>query len=88
MSDTIEDLKALANIHKEERQAKADINVHELNKLHIPATEQSKNVFRVDTQHGAVMYYPTSARWQHRGRTVRGTVQEFRDWLKKHHMLG
>lgn len=69
------------------RATKADSNIEQLKALQIPAYEQSKNVYRVDTANGAVMYYPTSGSWQHRGRTLRGDVLAFRAWLKKKHML-
>ena len=53
-----------------------------LEELGIPAREQSKNVFRIDTEHGAVMYYPPSNKWQHRGKVHRGDIKSFHGWLK------
>ncbi len=87
MSDMVEDFKALAEFHAGERQERASVNLAELKRLNINAFEQSKNVFRIDSRDGAVMYYPTSGKWQHRGKTLRGSVEEFRAWLKKKHFL-
>ena len=72
---------------KQIRMVKTKVTLDELKALHIPAFEQGCNIFRVNSDHGTVMYYPQSSKWQHRGKTYQGTVQEFRDWLKKHHML-
>lgn len=87
MSEAIEDIKALSELHKAERQVKAEVNIEQLTKLNIPAREQSKNVFRVDTKEGAVMYYPTSGKWQHKGKVFWGQVGDFKNWLKKQKML-
>lgn len=77
-----EEMNALKAYHKEQRAHRAVINIDRLKELGIPAREQSKNVFRVDTEHGAVMYYPPSNKWQHRGRTYKGDVISFQGWLK------
>lgn len=81
MSDSTEifaAMKAANNQRKEERRA---VNLEALQKLGIPAREQSKNVFRVDTEWGAVMYYPGTNCWQHKGKTCRGDVYKFHAWL-------
>jgi len=83
MGDMAEEMNALKAYHKEKRQEKAVVNIARLQELGIPAREQSKNVFRVDTAHGAVMYYPPSNKWQHRGKVHRGDVSSFQGWLKK-----
>jgi hypothetical protein len=82
-SDTIEDYKALAEARKSWKDEAAVVNVELLKSMNIPAYEQSKNVFRVDTLRGVVMYYPTSGKWQHKGKTYRGDVKTFREFLKK-----
>lgn len=81
MGDMAEEMNALKQYHKEQREAKAAVNIDKLQAMGIPAREQSKNVFRIDTEHGAVMYYPPSNKWQHRGRVHRGDVQSFKGWL-------
>lgn len=43
--------------------------------------EQSKGVFRVNTSRGAVMYYPGSNKWQHKGKIFRGDMGQFANWL-------
>lgn len=58
-----------------------------LKELHIPAKEQGKNIYRVDTQFGAVIYYSANDKWLHKGRHYEGTIEDFRDWLKKHKLL-
>jgi hypothetical protein len=88
MGDSAEDFRALSAYLKEKRQNRANVNIADLQKLGIPAREQSLNVYRVDGRQGAVMYYPTSSKWQHRGRVYWGTVVDFRGWLKKNHYLG
>lgn len=84
MGDMAEDFRALKEYHKERRAEKATVNVAKLEELGIPAREQSKNVFRIDTEHGAVMYYPPSNKWQHRGKVHRGDIKSFHGWLKNH----
>lgn len=63
------------------------MTIEELHRLQIPATEQGKNVFRVNSQNGTVMYYPSREKWQHRGKVHEGDVTAFRAWLKRHGML-
>jgi hypothetical protein len=87
MGDSAEDFRALKEYHKERRQNCADANIVEMKKLGIPAVEQDKNVYRIDGKFGAVMYYPTSSKWQHKGRVYRGTPSDFKLWLKKGHWL-
>ena len=82
-SETIEDYQALTEARKNWKNEVAAVNVELLKSMNIPAYEQSKNVFRIDTSQGAVMYYPTSGKWQHKGKTLRGDVKAFRDFLKK-----
>jgi len=86
-SEAVEMLKDMKELKREERQVKANCNLALLKELNINAHEQSKNVFRIDTKFGAVMYYPPSGKWQHNGRTMMGDVYTFRDWLKAKHFL-
>ncbi len=71
---------------KAERKAKRhDHNVEVLlSEAEIPAREQSKNVWRVDTPAGAVMYYPATNCWQHKGKTMRGDVHAFVAWFRSY----
>ena len=87
MGDMVEKMQALQQVQKERRQEKASVNIEQLTAMHIPAKEQSKNVFRVDTNQGAVMYYPPSGKWQHRGRVMKGDVMQFREWLRREHFI-
>lgn len=80
MAEVFNGLKAHNKQRKDERSA---VNAQKLQELGIPAREQSKNVFRVDTEWGAVMYYPGSNMWQHKGKTKRGTVAQFKEWLQQ-----
>lgn len=81
MGDMREEFDAL-KAYKAERKAKRhDHNVEALlTETGIPAREQSKNVWRIDTPAGAVMYYPATNCWQHKGKTMRGDVQGFINW--------
>lgn len=68
--------------HTQERKDKRSENNSEaLQKLGIHMREQSKNVFRMETEWGAVMYYPGSNKWQHKGKTHRGDVNKLHAWL-------
>jgi len=87
MGDIAEDMYALKQYHKERRAEKAEVNIQHLTEMGIPAREQSKNVFRIDTEHGAVMYYPPSNKWQHRGRVHRGDVKSFKGWLQNNQYI-
>lgn len=78
MAQVFNDMKAAT---KERREKRAVVNIEALTKLGIPAREQGKNVFRVDTEWGAVMYYPSSNCWQHKGKTHRGDVNKLHAWL-------
>jgi hypothetical protein len=79
MADVFNEMKAYKKVKREERTT---VNAARLQELGITAREQSKNVFRVDTEWGAVMYYPGSNCWQHRGKTQRGDVHKFHAWMK------
>ena len=87
MGDMAEEMNALKQHHKEQREAKAVVNIDKLQTMGIPAREQSKNVFRIDTENGAVMYYPPSNKWQHRDRVHRGDVQSFKGWLQNNRYI-
>jgi uncharacterized membrane protein (DUF106 family) len=80
MAEVFNDLKAYK---KEQREARAAVNTEALAKLGMAAREQSKNVFRIDTEQGAVMYYVSSNTWQHKGKVARGTAQDLKNWLRK-----
>lgn len=87
MGDMAETMNALKEHNKERRQARAEVNIDRMTELGIPATEQSKNGFRINTTKGAVMYYPSSNKWQHRGQVHRGDVLSFQGWLKNNKYL-
>ncbi len=87
MGDMVEEMNALKAYHKEKREERAVINISKLKQLGIPAREQSKNVFRIDTEYGAVMYYPPSNKWQHRGRVHRGDLDSFKTWLHRNRYI-
>lgn len=82
MGDMREEFDALKAYHKERRAERASVNIAQLQELGVPAVEQSKNVFRVQTCDGAVMYYPASNKWQHRGKVFLGVVLDFQGWLR------
>lgn len=63
------------------------MDLEELTKLHIPAKEQGKNIYRVDTQFGTVIYYSAKDMWLHKGRHYEGSIEEFRAWLKKQKLI-
>ena len=79
MAAVFNDMKAATN---ERREKRAKLNSEELVKRGIPAVEQSKNVFRVVTHAGAVMYYPGSNSWQFRGKLYRGGITQFQNWIE------
>lgn len=87
MGGMAQEMNALKQHVKERREAKATFNIDALQAMGISAREQSKNVFRIDTEHGAVMYYPPSNKWQQRGRLYRGDVSAFKDWLVKNRYI-
>lgn len=87
MSEMMECMKDIAEARKSNRSKVAERNVTELKRLSIPAVEQSKNVWRIDGPLGAVMYYPTSNKWQHHSRTKAGSVADLRSWLQKNGYL-
>lgn len=81
MGDIAETFAAMRKYKQEQRDKRSEVNAEALQKLGIPAREQSKNVFRVDTEWGAVMYYPGSNKWQHKGKTHSGSADDFKVWL-------
>jgi hypothetical protein len=48
---------------------------------------QSEGVYRLETERGAVMYYPGSSKWQHKGKILTGDPVAFRDWLTRSGLL-
>jgi hypothetical protein len=87
MGDMAEVFSDLRKARKEEREVRATVNISKLQELRIPAFEQSKNVFRIDTEQGAVMYYPSSATWQHKGKIMRGNTRALKDWITRNGLL-
>ena len=87
MGDMREEFDALRAHKREQREARAVVNIESLKVLGIPAIEQSKNVFRVNTKHGAVMYYPPSGKWQHKGKVMHGDCTALQGWLRNRGML-
>ena len=83
MGDMIEDFRALKAAQQREKADTAVANVASLQALGIDAIEQSKHVFRIDREYGTVMYYPSSNKWQYRGKTFRGSPQALQAWLVK-----
>ena len=87
MGDMREEFDALRAHLGAKRAARAVVNIESLRVLGVPATEQSKNVFRVNTPSGAVMYYPTSGKWQHKSRVMWGNVQALQGRLRNHEFV-
>ena len=87
MGEMAETFNAMKAHKKEQREARAMVNAETLRELGIPAVEQSKHVYRVNTPHGAVMYYTSSNTWQHKGKVGRGDVHAFKFWLTKRGLL-
>lgn len=58
-------------------------NLSALLEAKVPFQVQSKTVIRIDTEQGAVMYYPRANKWQHRGRCHMGDSRSFVDWVKR-----
>lgn len=84
MGDMREEFDALKAYKAEKKTKRLDHNVEALLTAgDVPAREQSKGVWRVNTPAGAVMYYPATNCWQHRGKVCRGDVAAFIDWYKK-----
>lgn len=81
MGDMAEVFNDMAAATKERREKRAKLNIEELKKRGIPAFEQSANVFRINTPAGAVMYYPSSNMWQHKGKIGRGDINRFQAWF-------
>ena len=83
MGDMTEEFEALRAWKREQREERAAVNITKLKELGVNALEQSKNVFRVNTPVGAVMYYVSSGKWQHRGSVHWGNAQSFANCVKK-----
>lgn len=87
MGDMAEVFNGLKQYKKEQREARGQRNSALLADAGIPAREQSKGVWRVNTEQGTVMYYVSSNTWQHKGNVARGSVNDFKNWLSKRGML-
>jgi hypothetical protein len=83
VSDTADDYRALKAHHRERRDLQAEANIKQLAKLRIKMYMQSVNVWRMDPGPGKrpVLYYPSSNKWQHKGKITHGTPQQFKQWL-------
>jgi hypothetical protein len=58
-------------------------NVEKLKALNIDAVEQSKNVWRIESGLGTVIYWPGTNGWQFKTKTIRGDFNQFVAWLKQ-----
>lgn len=87
MSDMGEMFNAMKAYKKIKRDERAVMNEELLLKMGIPAVKQSKNVFRLTTPEGVVMYYPSSDTWQHKGKVGHGDVKSFKAWLHSRGMM-
>lgn len=83
MGDMAAVFNDLRKAKQEQRAKRSEVNVQALHELGITAQEQSKNVFRIETGHGAVMYYPSSSCWQYKGKIIRGNVLWLKQWLEE-----
>lgn len=83
MGDMREEFDALKAHTASRKAARLAMNTTLMGTLGVPAVEQSKGVWRVDTAAGAVMYYPATNCWQHKGKVCRGDAQAFAAWYKK-----
>ena len=82
MGDMREEFDALKAHTASRKAARLAMNTTLMETLGVPAVEQSKGVWRVDTPAGAVMYYPATNCWQHKGKVCRGDAQAFAAWYK------
>lgn len=83
MGDMREEFDLLKVVKASRKANRLGMNVEFMTKHGVPAVEQSKGVWRVDTAAGAVMYYPATNCWQHKGKVCRGDAQAFAAWFKK-----
>jgi hypothetical protein len=81
MGDTGEVFQEHRKHVKEAREKRTETNAQKLIELGITAIEQSKNVFRITTTRGEIMYYPGSNTWQHKGKIFHGDVKSFAGWV-------
>ena len=56
-------------------------NKTKLSELRIIAVETSDNVFRLNTRDGTVMFYPSTCKWQHKGKVYHGNADKLKAWL-------
>ena len=84
MGDMREEFAALKERTKERKAVRFDHNLEVVAAAKdIPIKYQSSGVYRVDTPAGAVMYYPATNCWQHKGKTYRGDGKAFTEWYRK-----
>lgn len=83
MGEMAEIFNGFKQRRKQQREARGQRNAAVMQDVGIQAYEQSKNVYRIDTEDGAVMYYVSSNSWQHKGKAYRGQPTDLKNWLTK-----
>ena len=75
--------KAMNDDTKSRKAVRLGQNIAALRATGLAFTERSENVWRMDTEWGAVMYYPATNTFQHKGKTGHGDVPSLVRWLHK-----
>lgn len=83
---TMEEAREIRQHRRDVRMKRAGVAADLLKKHNIPAIEQSRNVFRIDSDAGTIMYYPSSKKWQLKTKTFRGSFEAFLNFLKPYNI--
>ena len=79
MAEAFNDMR----VHKRlQREKRSEVNEETMRALGIPARLRSKGVFRIDSEQGCVMYYPSTNKWQHKAKVMQGTPEQLKGWLQ------
>lgn len=85
MGEAIEYFRDMNEYRKQERADLMDANIASLKTSGIDFTEQSKGVIRITVERGVVMYYPSSNKWQYKGKVMHGGVPALVAYLLNQH---
>jgi len=82
MSEVAEDMQALDAFKRNEKAEREKENLSTLIEAGIVFTSHQKGVVRVQAADALVIYYPSTDKWQYRGRVIKGDANSFVVWLK------
>jgi len=82
MGDCADDFNALKEYHRQRKQDLYQQNASQLAACGLPFTKDQSGSFKFITPQGTVMFYPSTSKFMHRGKVLRGDARAVEKYVR------